>query len=259
MIFNILKETVIENRLEMFYPDGALQQLAQQIVVSDPVTKICNAWKIDLEVAFDLVKLALYDIWFLIDDSGSIKFSGLEGELKSLLKSAAFASSLFDQDGFSVRFLNSDVVGENIRTEQQAEQLLDSVQYRGITPLVTSLRDKILRPQLGEIHMRETPRLKKPLLVIIITDGVPTDAPGRTFQDLIRDYKTKRTPYIPPLPQILPPWVRLTFPSGCFPNCPGGHRQGSPTLPVHARQGPGGGRSNRLYLQLRIGVRRVQG
>jgi hypothetical protein len=62
MIFNILKETVVETRLEMFYPDGALHQLAQQIVVSDPVTKICNAWKIDLEVAFDLVKLALYDI-----------------------------------------------------------------------------------------------------------------------------------------------------------------------------------------------------
>ena len=171
LLFSILKETTTENNLATFYDDARLRQLAAQIGRTDPVTTICNRWDIPLEIAFDLVKLALYDIVFLLDDSGSIEFSKLQNELKSLLKSAAFASSLFDQDGFSVRFLNSTVEGDGIRTETQAEDLVSRVKFQGVTPLVTSLRDKILRKYLGEVH-EPTPNIKKPLLVIIITDGM---------------------------------------------------------------------------------------
>lgn len=190
-IFAILKESVIENRLQSFYPDNVLQQLAQQIVISDPVNKLCQKWNIILEIGFDLVKLALFDIWFLIDDSGSIQFSQLQGELKGVLQSAAFASSLFDQDGFSVRFLNSPLQGDNVRTEQQAAQLVDSVSFTGATPLVRSLREKILRPVLGDPFGPTGVPLKKPILVIIITDGSPTDGQNRAFQNLIKEYKVK--------------------------------------------------------------------
>ncbi|KAI5848917.1 hypothetical protein BZA05DRAFT_403135 [Tricharina praecox] len=190
ILFSILKETTTENNLGNFYDDNRLRQLAAQLGRTDPVTTICGRWDIPLEISFDLVKLALYDIVFLVDDSGSIEFSKLQGELKSLLRSAAFASSLFDQDGFSVKFLNSTVEGDNIRTEAQAEDLVNRVRFQGVTPLVTSLRDKILRKYLGEVH-EQTPNIKKPLLVIIITDGMPTDSPGREFQRLIKDYKIK--------------------------------------------------------------------
>jgi hypothetical protein len=111
----------------------------------------------------------MYDIIFLMDDSGSIEQGKLQGELKSLLKSTAFASSLFDQDGFSVRFMNSDREADNIRHGQQAEDLVDGVQFWGATPLVASLR-KLLKKQLGEPNQITT--VQKPLLVIIITDGM---------------------------------------------------------------------------------------
>lgn len=109
------------------------------------------------------MKLSLYDTVFLIDDSGSIEHSKLQGELKSILKSTAYASSLFDQDGFSVRFMNSTVEADNFRTGAEADDLVSRVPFRGVTPLVTSLREKILEKSWNP---------QKPLLVIIITDGI---------------------------------------------------------------------------------------
>lgn len=108
------------------------------------------------------MKLSLYDIVFLIDDSGSIEFSKLQGELKSILKNTAYAGSLFDQDGFSVRFMNSAVEADHVRTGAEAEDLVSRVSFSGGTPLVTSLRGILEKPWNPQ----------KPLLVIIITDGI---------------------------------------------------------------------------------------
>ena len=163
LIFNILKETVVEKNLHSFYPDPTLHSLASRIGQTDPVTTICKSWNIPLEIGFDLVKLSLYDIVFLIDDSGSIEYSKLQGELKAILKSTAYASSLFDQDGFSVRFMNSTVEADHVRTGAQAEDLVSRVSFRGATPLVRSLETKILQKPRDP---------QKPLLVIIITDGI---------------------------------------------------------------------------------------
>lgn len=191
ILFKILKETVEENALHQYYNDQTLQQLAADIARRDPVTTICQLWKIPLEIGFDLVKLSLYDTVFLLDDSASIEFSSLQNELKSILRNTALAASLFDQDGFAVRFMNSNLEGNNIKTESQAEDLLNNIAYSGTTPLVRSLKDKILHKFLGA-ETGPTPfNLRKPLLVIIITDGVPTDNANRAFQDLIYTYKTK--------------------------------------------------------------------
>ncbi|KAF8246390.1 hypothetical protein K440DRAFT_366894 [Wilcoxina mikolae CBS 423.85] len=188
LLFSILKETVVENNLQQQYTDETLRRVASEIGRTDPVNAICRSWNIPLEIAFDLVKLSLYDIVFLMDDSGSIEHSKLQGELKSLLKSTAYASSLFDQDGFSVRFMNSDLEADNIRNGAQAEDLVDRVQFWGATPLVGSL-EKLLRRQVGPADQVTT--VKKPVLVIIITDGMPTDSPGQEFQKLITAYKSK--------------------------------------------------------------------
>jgi hypothetical protein len=57
----------------------------------------------------DCVKLALFDIILYIDDSGSMRFEE-NGErindLKVILGRIAFAASLFDHDGISVRVSN---------------------------------------------------------------------------------------------------------------------------------------------------------
>lgn len=171
MLFNVLKESVTENQLQHVYNDQQLQALSQQLATRDPVGIICQRWNIPMEIGFDLVKLALYDIVFLLDDSGSMRFGdGLIDELKFLLQSVAFASSLFDQDGFSVRFMNSELEGNNIRTEDQARTIVEQVKFEGVTPLAGSLKDKILQPLV--YGPAQQGRLTKPVLVIIITDGI---------------------------------------------------------------------------------------
>lgn len=167
---SVLKEAVQENGLQHVYNDQQIQALAQQLQQRDPVGTICQRWNIPMEIGFDLVKLALYDVAFLLDDSGSMRFGdGLIDELKFLLQAVAFASSLFDQDGFSVRFMNSGLEGNNVRTPEQAEALVNQVKFEGVTPLAGSLHDKILMPLVYNPANRGA--LNKPVLVIIITDG----------------------------------------------------------------------------------------
>lgn len=68
-----------------------------------------------------------------------------------------------------VRFLNSQVQGNNINSEQAALQVVQQVKFSGLTPLGTALDQKILQPLLlGPARQRQ---LQKPLLVIAITDG----------------------------------------------------------------------------------------
>ena len=43
----------------------------------------------------------------------------------------AYATSLFDQDGIQVRFMNNRVEGNNIASEPQALQLLQQVKFSG--------------------------------------------------------------------------------------------------------------------------------
>lgn len=168
IFFGILKECVEENHIGQLYPDERIMAIANRLATcgKDPVGTLCQRWGVPPEIGFDFVKQALYDVVFLLDDSGSIRFSELEGELKGILGAAAFATSLFDEDGFSVRFLNSDVRGDHIKSEQEAIALVDRVPFNGETPLAGSLKNKILGP------MVDHGRLDKPLHVIIITDGV---------------------------------------------------------------------------------------
>ena len=67
-------------------------------------------------------------------------------DLKLILSKVAFAASLFDADGIEVRFMNSDLQGNNIRNEAEVEQLISRVQFKGLTPMGTQLRNKVLEP-----------------------------------------------------------------------------------------------------------------
>jgi len=158
------------------YPENRLAGIANDMAKKDPVNILCNHWKLPKEIGFDFVKLALFDVVFLLDDSGSMRFGeGLIDELKFILSNVAFATGLFDQDGFSVRCMNSNIQGDNIRTEQQAAALVDQVRFEDVTPLATSLKNKILDPLIYGPDRRGS--LKKPVLVIIITDGRVNSSP----------------------------------------------------------------------------------
>lgn len=134
----------------------------------------------------DFLKLSLFDIILYIDDSGSIMFEE-EGarfkDLKEILSLVATAASLFDQDGITARFMNSTVQGNNINSKEAAEALISQVRFQGLTPMGTSLRDKVLEPLV--IGPARNGQLKKPVLVITITDGHPAGEPTKTVVDVI--------------------------------------------------------------------------
>ena len=109
-------------------------------------------------------------------------------DLKLILARVAYAASLFDDDGISVRFMNWDGDGlgmlDNIRSEEQAEQLVARVPFKGLTPMGTQLRAKVLEPLV--IGPARSGQLRKPVLIITITDGQPAGEAKGTLADAIR-------------------------------------------------------------------------
>lgn len=185
-LVGVLQHTVQDQRLQAFYPPQALEQIASRVAQTGALDRIIQEWRLPKEVALDLVKIALFDVVILCDDSGSMAFEQ-NGEriedLKLILSRVAFACSLFDQDGINIRFLNSQYDGNNISSEAQAMQLVSSVKFSGLTPLGTSLDQKVLQPML--LQPARANALRKPLLVICITDGAPAGEPVDKVFDVI--------------------------------------------------------------------------
>ena len=80
-----------------------------------------------LVLAYRLATLALYDIIIYADDSGSMAFE--EGgerinDLKLMVGRVADVSTMFDDDGILVRFMNGTVEGYGIRDSTSAGQLI---------------------------------------------------------------------------------------------------------------------------------------
>lgn len=197
-LVTILQKAVQENNLSAFYPPQSLQQIAAR--VAPHITTIAAKWSIPMEIAVDLVRLALYDIIMFVDDSGSMSFEE-NGEriddLKVILSRTAYVASLMDYDGLEVRFMNNNVEGNGLRTEPEVSQLISQVNFRGLTPLGTNLQAKVIEPLV--LRPARSNALKKPVMVITITDGQPAGEPSNQVFRVIKDTKSSmlRTPYGP--------------------------------------------------------------
>ncbi|TNY19328.1 hypothetical protein DMC30DRAFT_354074 [Rhodotorula diobovata] len=196
-ILQILQQCVNEQKIQAFYPPGSLEPLAQRIAQSGALANISGQWRIPMEIAMDLARLALFDTVLYIDDSGSMAFEENGSRIddaKLIIGRVAQAASLFDTDGISVYFMNSQTVGNNITSEQQAQQLVSQIRFSGLTPLGTlddgpdatlvlvvpqALDQKIIQPLL--LGPARSGQLRKPLLVVAVTDG----APGGEARDTI--------------------------------------------------------------------------
>ncbi|KAB8291736.1 hypothetical protein EYC80_006532 [Monilinia laxa] len=176
-----LEQTIREKNLGNFFQNP---QILQQISATAPqkIDQLCQAWNVPKELGADIVKLALFDIILFIDDSGSMVFQengSRIDDMKLVLGRAAYAGSLFDADGIEVRFINSDVNGNNIRSEPEVEALVQRVNFKGLTPLGAQLRNKVVEPLI--MNKARANALQKPVLVIVITDGQP-DNQDEVFQ-----------------------------------------------------------------------------
>jgi hypothetical protein len=192
-----LQACIQENGLQAFYPANSpkLDIIAQRAAAN--IRQVSERWRIAKEIANDIVKLGLYDIVLYIDDSGSMQFEE-EGsriqDLRLILERVSYVAQLFDDDGISVRFMNTDLsnardpsgrsLQDNIKDQTAIDQLMRGVQFKGLTPMGTSLRKKVIDDML--LRNAQDGRLEKPMLVIAITDGQPAGEPQNAVFDTIR-------------------------------------------------------------------------
>lgn len=131
--------------------------------------------------------LSSFDTVFLIDDSGSMAGRSWR-EVKEALRAIAPICTAHDENGIDVYFLNarSGATAEggycNIRSADQVEFLFTNVRPSGGTPTGTRI-NQILKPYLRH-YEKQIARTGnpddcgvKPVNMIVITDGVPTDDP----------------------------------------------------------------------------------
>ncbi|KAF5008432.1 hypothetical protein FDECE_5302 [Fusarium decemcellulare] len=131
--------------------------------------------------------LSTFDTVFVIDDSGSMAGRSWR-EVRDALQTIAPICTSHDPDGIDVYFLNhrSTSSGSNtqapggychIRDARQVQRLFESVRPGGATPTGNRLHS-ILKPYVAELSRRPNNMDNtKPVNIIVITDGCPTDDP----------------------------------------------------------------------------------
>ncbi|DBB03580.1 hypothetical protein WJX82_002975 [Trebouxia sp. C0006] len=189
VLHNQLNNIIRVNRLEAFYPPQRLQQVKDHVATVD-FRALAIKWRMPVELALDLVALALYDIVIYADDSTSMKYaeSGARiDDMKVILERVTEVATLFDHDGISIRFMNSNLQGDNICDSISAANLLARCQFSGMTPLGTQMHARILKPMVEAAIANRT--LQKPVLVITITDGEPTSEPESKIVKVIKNMK----------------------------------------------------------------------
>ncbi|CAD6890293.1 unnamed protein product [Tilletia laevis] len=190
-IAKLLSDCVIDQFLFPFYSYHDIQNIAQRVASSGALAAAADAWQLPPSLAADLVKLALFDVSFLLDDSASMQQEGRlrRDGLKTIVKLAAEAATRFDTDGVELNWLNSHEQAV-VHSGEQATQFVSRCEFAGrATPMGTSLEGKILEKEFYPKLKRET--LRKPLLIIIIGDGQPTGESSDKFRKELKEAKKK--------------------------------------------------------------------
>ncbi|PKK52404.1 hypothetical protein CI102_3520 [Trichoderma harzianum] len=140
--------------------------------------------------------LSYFDTVFVIDDSGSMSGKSWE-EVAGVLRAITPICTTHDKDGIDLYFLNHQSKTKNtpegkapygyynIETPEEITEIFNKVKPNGMTPTGSRLRS-ILRPYVGGLP---TPKEKsrniddvKPINIIVITDGEPSDDPDSVIR-----------------------------------------------------------------------------
>ncbi|KAK6353103.1 hypothetical protein TWF696_005093 [Orbilia brochopaga] len=114
-----------------------------------------------------------FDTVILVDDSGSMS-GGRWKQTAAALSTIVPIVTFYDSDGIDIHFLNAPdhPANHNIKTPAQVMEIFSTVRPQGATPTGRALK-RILEPYLERYE--RAPSRTKPLNIIVITDGVPTD------------------------------------------------------------------------------------
>ena len=148
----------------------------------DKLRSICQQYEIRADFAARLRQLEGFEIVFLIDDSGSMntptapvssadpfgKQPTRWSEAQQLVNRVVDLATCFDPDGIDLRFLNRSGYS-NVTTAFEVARTFDTPPS-GMTPLAAAF-DSIMYEKRAVVQ-------EKKLLVIIATDGQPTNASG---------------------------------------------------------------------------------
>ncbi|KAF2641956.1 von Willebrand factor [Massarina eburnea CBS 473.64] len=117
--------------------------------------------------------LKSFDTIFLIDDSGSMAGRSWY-EVSEALKLIAPVCAQHDDDGIDIYFLNhpDSSMYKNVKDASTVVEIFQTVRPRASTPTGQKL-NSILKPYLQRYEA--SPESTKPVNIIVITDGEPTD------------------------------------------------------------------------------------
>ena len=146
--------------------------------------QVAREWRLPTEIALDLSGLALYDIVIYADDSYSMQGENWDSDLMTIAKKTAGVATLFDADGISVKFMNGKLDRDHIRTEHDVMSLLREAKPCGLTPIGTSLKNKVLDPFLQYLRTQQDRTRLKPMLILTGLARLPPAAQEPAFGTL---------------------------------------------------------------------------
>lgn len=173
-----LRACVADNMLSGFYPEHALASVVDRVANLDLEQIAARFGYPNVELAADLVSLALYDTFIFWDDSGSMQFdhkmrptADKIADLKAFVSRAAEMATIFDADGISMMSFKQQDAVHGIRGQAEVEAIMAASRFTGGTPIGRNLEQKVLLPYV--VNRAQSSSLDKPLLVIIVFDGAP--------------------------------------------------------------------------------------
>ncbi|KAI0856074.1 hypothetical protein F4860DRAFT_529503 [Xylaria cubensis] len=144
---------------------------------------------IDPTLAPKIIKLNIFDFVILCDNSRSM--TSKRQVLGNTLKRLAKVANVLTRTGISIRFLNHGQISDkdlNNLFPDDVKQRVEEVRFEKGSKLGTALKTKIVDPIIEET---QSGKLKRPVIIIIITDGEPHGEPSGTLRDAI--YSCKRS------------------------------------------------------------------
>ncbi|KAF2807333.1 uncharacterized protein BDZ99DRAFT_421356 [Mytilinidion resinicola] len=169
--------------LEAFFKDNKefMQDIAKKAVdlANDPTTDLGSP-----EVLPKTIKVTMHQQVIYCDDSSSmVNAKGTAEKRWENQKSLALRIArtmtriLPDREGVALRFINQTTNESPSLDLEGIGRALDLADPKGNTPIGTTLRERILKPLV--FNPLAVGKLKRPLLVSVLTDGGPTpEAPG---------------------------------------------------------------------------------
>ena len=171
-ILNKLKYVRDVNGFHAFFSDDILNDIATVVSQSDldSLTKTLKFPSVELVIEF--AALALYDVVIIADDSGSMTFDQERtDDLLFIVSQVADIATRFDKDGISLRTFKNTLSADKLTSVDKVQKEISKMKYNGGTPMGSGINKFVLEPLVYKPAARQS--LRKPVLVIVITDGAP--------------------------------------------------------------------------------------